>query len=452
MNWWMETSPVREYDGIIADGAIRSGKTLSMALSFIMWSMDEYDGQNFVMAGNTIDSFRRNVLEPMKQMLPGRGYGYQDKRGDNLFIVRRNGRENYYYIFGGKDEGSRKLVQGITAAGALFDEVALMPESFVDQATARCSVDGSKFWFNCNPEGPDHWFKKEWVDKSTGYLQYVGKEAAEKLISNNTVNGMLPDLKQLVYLHFTMEDNLSLSEKIKARYRSQYSGVFYKRYIDGLWALAEGLIFRYLADDDTPYIFRDSDNYGTEENPRYEGNRSYSKTVMGVDFGGNKSKTTFVFCGYIGDYSEFRILKEAGLPLTDDIDAERICTKFISFYKECLEEYRHVDWVFPDSASKTMINSLRSSAREAKLPWNMIVGCRKNEVRDRPKTLDRLLTTGRLKIHERCIQVRKALASLVWDEDHPDIPEDKNIGNCNDWYDATCYCFLNFIERIDLDI
>lgn len=217
LNWWCDSSPVKEVDGIIADGAIRSGKTVAMSLSFVLWAMNSFNGQNFGMCGKTIGSFRRNVLPTLKLMMRSRGYLLEDHRADNLLTIRRGEITNYFYIFGGKDESSQDLVQGITLAGVFFDEVALMPESFVNQATARCSVEGSKFWFNCNPEGPTHWFKREWIDKR--------------------------DQKHLKHLHFTMDDNLSLSEKIKARYRSQYSGVFYDRYIRGLWVVAEGVIY-----------------------------------------------------------------------------------------------------------------------------------------------------------------------------------------------------------------
>lgn len=153
LNWWCDNSPVKDADGIIADGAIRSGKTISMCLSFVMWSMSNFDGQNFGMCGKTIGSFRRNVLFWLKLMLRSRGYSVTDHRADNLLVVSRGDVENFYYIFGGKDERSQDLVQGITLAGVFFDEVALMPESFVNQATGRCSVDGSKMWFNCNPDG-----------------------------------------------------------------------------------------------------------------------------------------------------------------------------------------------------------------------------------------------------------------------------------------------------------
>ena len=105
----------------------------------------------------------------------------------------------------------------MTLAGALLDEVVLMPRSFVEQVLARCSVEDSKFWFNCNPESPSHWFYKEWILKS--------KE------------------KNVLFLHFTMRDNYSLSNKIIARYESLYSGVFYDRYIKGLWVSADGVVY-----------------------------------------------------------------------------------------------------------------------------------------------------------------------------------------------------------------
>ena len=217
LNWWTPDSPVKTKNGLIADGAIRSGKTVCMSLSFVLWAMDTFNGYNFGMCGKTIASFGRNVLGPLMQMLASRHIAYVYHRGDNLLTVSFRGRTNDFFIFGGKDESSQALVQGVTLAGVFFDEVALMPQSFVNQATARCSVDGSKWWFNCNPEGSSHWFKTEWIDKAKD--------------------------KGIVYRHFTMDDNLSLSEKIKERYRAQYSGVFYERFILGHWVIAEGIIY-----------------------------------------------------------------------------------------------------------------------------------------------------------------------------------------------------------------
>lgn len=420
LTWWIPGSPYAGKDGIICDGSIRSGKTTVMSLSFVMWAMETFNGENFALCGKTIQSLRRNVIKQLKLMLKSRGYEVIEHRSENSITISMGDIENEFYLFGGKDEGSQDLIQGITLAGVFFDEVALMPESFVNQATGRCSVDGSKFWFNCNPEGPDHYIKTEWIDKLTE--------------------------KNLIRIHFTMRDNSSLPLHIIERYERMYKGVFYDRFIRGLWVLASGIIFRYFAENDTPYLFNDSDIFDEKGHLKV----TFSKITMGIDFGGNGSKTTFFLMGYLNRFKDFLGLEEDGLPLTEDIDAKAICDKFVEFYRMVIEKYGRVDWVFPDSASTTMINSLRAAAREVGLPYRNIKGCRKNEIADRPKTIDLLFNSGRLKINERCVQMRKAIASLRWDEDHPDIPEDKNIGNCNDWWDAFNYCLLDFIEYIDL--
>lgn len=421
LEWWLPESPYHDKDGIIADGSIRSGKTTVMSLSFVMWAMATFDGENFALCGKTIQSLRRNVIKQLKKMLKSRGYVVEEHRSENSMTIIRGDVENEFYLFGGKDEGSQDLIQGITLAGVFFDEVALMPESFVNQATGRCSVEGSKFWFNCNPEGPDHYIKLEWIDKIRE--------------------------KNLIRIHFTMRDNPSLSAAIIKRYESMYTGVFYDRFIRGLWVLASGVIFRYFAENNEPYLFKEEELYDSKGRLK----RPFSKLVIGIDFGGNGSMTTFVATAYINHFKEFRVLEEDGLPVTEEVDSERICKKFIEFYKMVQDKYGTVTWIFPDSASTTMINSIRSAAKKAGLRYTNIKGCRKNEVSERPKTIDMLLTSGRLKINEKCVNLRKAIGALVWDEKKPNIPEDKNIGNCNDWWDAFCYCLLDFIEYIDLD-
>lgn len=227
LTWWMAKSPIHECDAIICDGSVRAGKTVVMAFSYVMWGMHTFNGQNLGMSGKTIGALRRNVVQPLKQILRGRGVKFKDHRADNYITITYKGHTNTFYLFGGKDERSQDLIQGITLAGMLFDEVALMPKSFVEQATARCSVENAKLWFNCNPEGPYHWFKLEWLDKLK--------------------------MKNAFHLHFTMNDNPSLSDKVKARYRRLYSGVFYKRFILGLWVMAEGIIYD-MFDEDTHLI------------------------------------------------------------------------------------------------------------------------------------------------------------------------------------------------------
>lgn len=207
LSWWCDPNLLHRYDALICDGAIRSGKTLCMGISFVAWAMKNFKSATFAICGKTLGAIKRNFIDPILPVLNEIGFCCRLKVSENLLIIRFGGSENKFYIFSGKDENSAAFIQGITLAGILFDEVALMPQSFVEQALARCSVVGSKFWFNCNPEYPQHWFYQEWINK-----------AAEK---------------KVLYLHFNMDDNPSLSTEIKQRYAGLYSGAFYERFIEG---------------------------------------------------------------------------------------------------------------------------------------------------------------------------------------------------------------------------
>jgi len=215
LTWW-QLSKYKAHDAIVCDGSVRSGKTLAMTVGFMLWSMATYENQTFAICGKTIESLRRNVILPMHTWLEG-VFTIHEKRSQNCVEITYGGTTNRYFLFGGRDESSYALIQGITLAGIMMDEVALMPRSFVEQALARCSVEGSRFWFNCNPEYPEHWFHKEWV--------------------------LNTESKNALHLHYTMNDNLSLSPDVRQRYEALYSGVFYERYILGHWVLAEGRIY-----------------------------------------------------------------------------------------------------------------------------------------------------------------------------------------------------------------
>ncbi len=223
LTWWAPASGQAHHTAVICDGAVRSGKTVCLSLSFVAWSMCHFTGQNFGLCGKTIAALRRNVIGPLLGHLNAIGFECDYKISQNyLDIGVRQGRaagrrQNRYYLFSGKDEASAARIQGVTLAGVLFDEVALMPRAFVEQALARCSVEGSRFWFNCNPESPYHWFYREWIEKR-----------AEK---------------NALYLHFTMDDNPGLSQSMRARYQSLYSGRFYERFVLGKWVAQSGLVY-----------------------------------------------------------------------------------------------------------------------------------------------------------------------------------------------------------------
>ncbi len=217
LTWWCHSSKYKSSDAVICDGAVRSGKTLCMSISFISWAFQSFHNQSFAICGKTITSLRRNVVTPLINILQPLGFVCEEKVSKNYIDIEYKGITNRFYLFGGKDESSASLIQGITLSGIMLDEVALMPRSFVEQALARCSVDGSKFWFNCNPEHPFHWFYIEWIKKAKQ--------------------------KNALYLHFQMADNPSLTAEILKRYESLYSGTFYERFVLGKWVLASGLIY-----------------------------------------------------------------------------------------------------------------------------------------------------------------------------------------------------------------
>lgn len=253
LTWWTDESPYHDLNGVIAEGAIRAGKTIIMGLSFILWSMQKSSDINYAICGKTVASTRRNIIEPLIEMLKQRKFKVIDRKTEGKLIVIKNNNKNTYYIFGGKDEGSASLIQGITLGGILFDEVALMPRSFVEQAMARCSVNGSKYWFNCNPEGPQHWF----------YVEHILKWKERKYIR----------------IHFCLEDNPSLSKERIDNYKSLYTGIFYKRFILGEWAFANGIVYDMVTDENFYY------NSNRESAVPIKIIENDIKPYYGVDFG-----------------------------------------------------------------------------------------------------------------------------------------------------------------------
>lgn len=375
LNWWCEGSPVKGKNGIIADGAIRSGKTVSMSLSFSLWAMTEFNGCNLALCGKTIGSFRRNVWFWLKLMLLSRGYSVTERRTENLAIVQRGGTTNYFYIFGGKDERSQDLIQGITLAGVFFDEVALMPENFVNQAVARCSVKGSKFWFNCNPAYPSHWFKRGWIDKH--------------------------EAKNIIYLHFTMDDNLSLSEEVKERYRAMYTGVFYERYIKGRWTAADGVIYRDFADNRERFIL--------DEPPD-----DIVFGVIGLDFGGNGSAHAMSFVGISRQYKRLVILDEYYRKET--ISPDTLFADVNAFILRCKARYPTAE-IYCDSAETTLIMGIKTATARQGIGIE-VKNARKGEILNRIRFCSMMMAQGRFFIMRGCSHTIEALATAVWDEKH----------------------------------
>ncbi|MCX7924148.1 MAG: PBSX family phage terminase large subunit [Clostridia bacterium] len=391
-------SPHHEKDAIIADGAVRSGKTVIMSLSFVLWAMSEYNGSNFGMAGKTIGSFKRNVWFWLKLMLIGRGYSIRkmpDLDSNHAYIISKGDVENYFYIFGGKDEKSQDLVQGFTAAGFFFDEVTLMPQSFVNQCVARCSEEGSKLWFNCNPDGPFHWFKLEWID--------CLKE------------------KNAIRIHFMLEDNPSLSEKKIAQYKRSFRGIFYERFILGLWVIAEGVIYsmfgNHMVIDKLPPGVR------------------ILKKWIGVDYG-QSNATVFLLIGQGSDDKLYIMDEYYHEGRSEQI--QKSPSKYAKDFKKWLIEngvdgipVRH-EYTFIDPSAKGFMLQLHEEGirqiRQAD-----------NEVLKGIELVSSIIDNDMLRIFRKCKNTIKEFSAYRWDPKAQEKGEDKPIKQFDHAMDALRY-------------
>lgn len=400
LNWWTENSPYRNYDGIVADGAIRSGKTVSMAFSYVMWAMESFSNMNFGMCGKTIASFRRNVLTVLTLQLRTRGYSIKDSKSENLVVITKGDKTNNFYIFGGKDEASQDLIQGITLAGIFFDEVALMPESFVNQGTARCSVDGSKFWFNCNPAGPFHWFKQNWINKCRS--------------------------KNIVYLHFTMADNLTLTDRIRKRYASQYVGVFFQRYILGLWVAAEGLIYD---------MFDKSKHVVATDELITEGNYYVS-----CDYG-TQNATVFLLWRKEQGSERHCLLKEYYYSGRDN-NKQKTDSELADDLKKWLADIMP-EKIVVDPAAASFITELRKRGYSVKKA--------DNEVRNGISDVSTMLYKGNLLIDKSCKHLIEEFASYCWDEKKAQQGEDVPVKVNDHCVDALRY-YVKTLKLVKKDI
>lgn len=384
--------PYTKRDVLICDGAVRSGKTSIMMWAFVDWAMREFDGQRFGICGKTVDSASKNIVVPFISMaLAKERYNLRWRRADHVLEITRCGKTNYFEVFGGKDESSFMLIQGRTLAGVLLDEVVLMPESFVNQALARCSVDGSRIWFSCNPVSPQHWFYKNWIEGSAR--------------------------RNALYLHFNMRDNPALSDSILARYEAMYSGVFYDRYILGKWVLAEGLIYPMFGDscvvDEEPgtegeyYI---SCDYGTL-NP-------FSAQLWHWD---GKTATCLREYYYSG--------RETQANKTD----EEYCTEIARLAGDL-----PIRSIVVDPSAASFIEVLRRK--------QYIVRKAKNDVLNGIMLTARYLQDGTIKIHRRCKDSIREFGLYRWDDK---ATEDRPIKENDHAMDSIRYfAFTILRERV----
>lgn len=357
--------PYTSHTALICDGAVRSGKTSIMSLSFILWAMGNFNNCNFGLSGKTVGSAERNIIQPLLGITYLRKhFNMSYSRSTHQLLVSRGNRTNRFYVFGGRDESSYMLIQGVTLAGIFLDEVALMPRSFVEQAMARCSVAGRKIWFSCNPEGPEHWFYKEWVLKA--------------------------DEKDATHLHFTMDDNPALAPEIIAGYKMLYTGVFYRRYILGEWCVAEGLVYEF-----------DKEKHVTDQLP------DDGQYYISCDYGTLNPFSAGLWC--VANNKAVRIReyyhsgRDTGHQMTDE-----------EYYAELvhLADGLPIEHVVVDPSAASFIETIRRHGQFSVRNAN-------NDVLDGIRLVSMLLRSGRIQIHSSCVDAIREFGLYSWD-DRPD--------------------------------
>ena len=352
--------PFTKYDALIADGAIRSGKTVFMMVAFVDDAMRRFNNQRFGICGKTVDSTVKNIITPYVGLNYAKEkYSITWKRTDKLLVVSDGEHENIFEIFGGKDERSFMLIQGRTLAGVLFDEVALQPQSFVEQALARCSVEGSRFWFNCNPDVPNHWFYQSWVQK--------------------------PKEHNALHLHFELEDNPSLSEKIINRYKTMYSGVFYRRYILGEWCVAEGLVYDFGEDNITDEIPKSGEYY------------------LSIDYGTMNPFSCGLWCVLGGKAVRIKEYYYSGRGEKVMKTDEEYCDEVDKLTKDYT-----ISKVIVDPSAASFIASLRKRGYSVQKANNDVIdGIRRTSV---------YLKEGKVLIHRNCADAIREFGLYRWDD------------------------------------
>ena len=380
-----------DYDTLVCDGAVRSGKTVVMIMSFIIWAMYNFSGCCFAICGKTVTNAEKNVIKPLLE-IEGLPYSMEYKRSDRLLIAKNGKCTNRFYVYGGKDESSYALIQGITLAGVFFDEVALMPKSFVDQAISRTlTFDCAKIWFNCNPESPAHWFYEEYI----------------KNPKENTK-----------HLHFLMSDNpIMTPEKIK-KAESRFSGVFYDRYIKGLWVVDEGLVYK---------IFDESKHVVTKvpDNGLY---------YISVDYGTLNHCSMGLWC--IDGNVAYRMReyyydgRKTGVQLTDE-----------EYYAELerLAGGLNIQYIVADPSAASFITTIRRHGKYA-------VRKAKNDVLPGINRTASLIESGRVKIHSSCRDIIREFKSYRFDEKACDDRVIKENDHAMDDMRYFCYTILDRIR------
>ena len=378
ISWWRKGSGHENARIFLADGAIRSGKTIAMICSFLLWSTARFRGQDFIIAGVTSGALKRNVLEPMFKLMNTFRIPWEYRRTEAKILVGGKDCPNIYHIFGADKENAQDKLQGMTAAGAYADEVALFPRSFVDQMIGRCSVEGSKVFMNCNPNGAYHYIKTDFIDRA----EEIG----------------------LFRLHFTMDDNLTLSREIRESYARSFTGVFYRQYILGEWVSAEDSVYPMWDDTLNTFDAAAAEAALARGEEDADGPGENARRFVAIDYG---TVNPCVFLDVLDDGRTFWIMKEYYW----DSAAKRR-QKTDADYAEDL-----MDFLGGDRNVQIIVDPSAASFKAELRNRGLRILDAKNEVREGIATTAVLIANRQVRAARgKCPHFMKEIHGYLWDE------------------------------------
>jgi PBSX family phage terminase large subunit len=371
LTWWYKYNN----NSIICDGAIRTGKTLCLSISFVLWAFYNFNKNSFVFASKTIKTCKRNIISQILPILNNSGFKYKYKFSENILEIYYKNKINYFYIFGGKDESSASLIQGMTLSGVLFDEVVLMPRNFVEQALARCSVQNSRFWFSCNPESPSHWFYQNWISQAKN--------------------------KNIILVKFNLEDNPGLSKQVIKKYHEIYTGNFYERFILGKWCYYTGLVYKFMTDNNL-YISRSNLI-----------DKNFSNFAISCDYGIINPFS----CGLWGKLNNiwYRIQEYYfDSKLEDETKTEQ------EHFQELIKliNNRKIDFITVDPSASGFITLLKKN--------NFKIIKNNNNILEGINSVTEALKLGKIKICDNCHDTIREFSLYKWKDSSRDLPIKKH--------------------------
>lgn len=349
----------------LLEGSVRSGKTWISLVLWAFWVATSPADGNYLMVAKTLTSLRRNCLDLLQTLVGTRNFTYSLSKKEGRLFGR------LIYLEGVNDARAESKIRGMTLQGAYCDELTLFTEDFFAMLLSRLSQPGAKVFATTNPDNPRHWVKVKYIDRQ-GELD-------------------------MLTLKFLVEDNQFLDADYVANLKREYTGVFYDRFIRGLWVAAEGVIYRlfadnperYIADTPPPIIF----------------------THIGIDFGGTGSAQAFQCTGFTKGLREVVSLDE--YYTKDPIDPDALNKAVINFVRIQQAKGYNVVEIFADSAEQVLIRGIRNALSKAGIgiPIN---NARKGEVNDRIRFYCALMGADRYKVMRHCKHTIEAFSGAVW--------------------------------------